>query len=265
MSLKIKDIIQALIEPVGLLEQTVDTLKTGESDTEVTGVVMTFMPTMRVLEEARALGANLVIAHEGLYYSHHDSFGASLSEDPVYLAKQAYIRDSGLAVFRCHDYCHRYQPDTITEGLVRALGWEEHVLEREPAYSVVDIPPRSLSELAEHAKARLGAAYIRTAGNAESMCRRIGVLVGYRGGGSLAIPLFEKHQLDLIVYGEGPEWELPEYVRDAVHLGHAKGLLALGHAESEQAGMKLLADRLKQRFPQIAVHFLPNEPVFRIL
>lgn len=265
MNTRIKDILHALIEPIGTLEQTVDTLKAGDPSTEVTGIVMTFMPTMRVLEEARSLGANLVIAHEGLYYSHHDSFEASMLEDPIYLAKKAFIRESGLAVFRFHDYCHRYVPDSITEGLVRELGWDGYVWDREPAYSVVEVPPQSLAALTEHVKARLGAAYVRIAGNPDAVCRRVGVLVGYRGGGPLAIPLFEKHQLDLIIYGEGPEWEMPEYVRDAIHIGQAKCLIALGHAESEQAGMKLLAERLQQRFPHILVHFVPNEPLFRVV
>lgn len=265
MRLKIKDIIHALIEPVGELEQTVDTLKAGDPNTEVTGIVMTFMPTMRVLEEARSLGANLIIAHEGLYYSHHDTFEASMQEDPVYQAKKAFIAESGLAVFRFHDYCHHYQPDSITEGLVRALGWENYVLACEPAYSVVEVPPQTLTEIAEHVKARLGTAYVRAAGHPDTVCRRIGVFVGYRGGGSLAIPAFEKHNLDLVLYGEGPEWETPEYVRDAVHIGQAKGVIALGHAESEQAGMRLLAERLQQQFPQVPVHFVPNEPLFRVM
>ena len=35
------------------------------------------------------------------------------------------------------------------------------------------------------------------------------------GGGALAIPYFEAEHLDLIITGEGPEGETPEYVRDA--------------------------------------------------
>ena len=95
-------------------------------------------------------------------------------------------------------------------------------------------------------------------------CKRIGVLVGYRGGGEQVIPLFENEGFDLVIYGEGPEWETPEYVRDAVRQGKKKGLLVLGHAESEMPGMRFLARELQDKFPGIPVHFLPQEPIFGI-
>jgi hypothetical protein len=96
-------------------------------------------------------------------------------------------------------------------------------------------------------------------------CKRVGVLVGYRGGGESVLPLFEKENLDLVIYGEGPEWETPEYVRDAVRQGRKKALIVLGHAESEMPGMEYFARELQEKFPSIPVHFLPEKSVFRIL
>jgi len=90
-------------------------------------------------------------------------------------------------------------------------------------------------------------------------------MAGYRGGGTHAIPLIEKHRLDLVLCGEGPEWETPEYVRDAVRQVRSKALITLGHAESEAAGMKLLADRLQARYPGLPVRYIAEEPIFRIL
>jgi putative NIF3 family GTP cyclohydrolase 1 type 2 len=114
-------------------------------------------------------------------------------------------------------------------------------------------------------KMQLGIQWIRSAGDLSQQCRRIGVLVGYRGGGPVAIPILEQHNLDLLIYGEGPEWETPEYVRDANVLGQLKTLIVLGHAESEQPGMKLLAERLDLRLPDIPTTFIPVEPVFQIV
>ncbi|MNI82276.1 hypothetical protein D3C73_1389700 [compost metagenome] len=90
-------------------------------------------------------------------------------------------------------------------------------------------------------------------------------MAGYRGGGSLTIPLFQAERLDVILYGEGPEWETPEYIRDALYQGRQKGLLVLGHAESEAPGMKALARSIGRQFPQVPVHFLKDGPVFTIL
>jgi putative NIF3 family GTP cyclohydrolase 1 type 2 len=91
------------------------------------------------------------------------------------------------------------------------------------------------------------------------------VLVGYRGGGALAIPLYEQDSLDLVIAGEGPEWETPEYIRDAVHQGRSRALIMLGHAESEAPGMKYIAERLSVQLPGVPVHFVKEQPVFHIV
>jgi putative NIF3 family GTP cyclohydrolase 1 type 2 len=81
----------------------------------------------------------------------------------------------------------------------------------------------------------------------------------------LSIPLFEKEKLDLIIYGEGPEWETPEYVRDAIHQGKQKALIVLGHSESEESGMKNLADWLKSTLPYLPVFYIPEKPLFQVI
>lgn len=57
--------------------------------------------------------------------------------------------------------------------------------------------------------------------------------------------------------------EAPEYIRDASWQGRAKALIVLGHAESEEPGMKLLADRIQKQFPDIPVNFVAKNPVFK--
>ena len=97
------------------------------------------------------------------------------------------------------------------------------------------------------------------------MLFRSGLLAGYRGNGATAIPLFEQEQLDLIIAGEGPEWETPEYVKDAVHQGKRRALILLGHAESEEPGMEALAEQMRAEFPSIPVHFIPAVRTFEVL
>lgn len=262
MTTTIRDIIQVLTGPAGPLEQTVDGLLTGDPDDPVTGIVTAFMPSQRVLEEARAAGANLIIAHEGLCYSHHAAFAEMLAEDPVYQAKLNFIRDAGLAVYRLHDHIHRYDPDGITAGLIEALGWQVFDVKHLQTAAVIERAETTVRAVAEEVKQRLGLAGVRAAGQLDAPCRRIGLLTGYRGGGAHAIPLFAAERLDLLVYGEGPEWETPEYVRDAARQGLARAVIVLGHAESEAPGMRLLARRLRETFPHIPVRSAEEEPVF---
>jgi putative NIF3 family GTP cyclohydrolase 1 type 2 len=119
--------------------------------------------------------------------------------------------------------------------------------------------------MAVHVKSKLGLEQVRVVGDSAKTCERVGILVGYRGGGNPAIPLFEQENLDLIIYGEGPEWETPEYVKDSLAQNKPRALLILGHAESEAPGMKYLAESLQMKLPDIPVHFIPEEPLFRIL
>ncbi|MEK3883221.1 Nif3-like dinuclear metal center hexameric protein [Paenibacillus sp. PL2-23] len=265
METTVQQIIDALTAPATTLEHTVDKLLFGAPDAVVRGIAVVFMPTQQAIERAAALGASFIIAHEGPFYSHHDTFAAALEEDPVYSAKTSFIEQSGLSLFRLHDYIHRYEPDGITEGLLQTLGWQPYVTATEPTYSVVEVPAMTAMQIAAHVKERLELSHVRMSGEPEALCRRIGLMAGYRGVGAHAIPLIERQQLDLVLYGEGPEWETPEYVRDAAWQGRAKAAIALGHAESEVCGMRLLAERLQRQFPELPVHFVANEPLFRLV
>ncbi|MCI3920788.1 Nif3-like dinuclear metal center hexameric protein [Paenibacillus sp. TRM 82003] len=263
-TLTIQHIVDYLQQDAALPENTVDVLETGSPSAPVSAVAFTFLPTHRVLEEAIALGVNLLISHEGVYYSHRDPLERADS-DPVYAKKRRLIEENGLALYRYHDGCHYIKPDLITEGLVRALEWESHIEQRLPYVTIVHLPePIKTREAAACAKRLLSIPYVRLAGDPDAVCRRIGVSVGYRGGGAATIPLYADHALDLVITGEGPEWEAPEYVRDAADQGNAKALIYLGHAESEEPGMRFIAERLQQRFPEILVHFLADRSVFEI-
>ncbi|WP_078548795.1 Nif3-like dinuclear metal center hexameric protein [Litchfieldia alkalitelluris] len=263
MGITVQDVINHLTSPVGEIENTVDTLKFGTPTMDVTGIAITFMPTYDAIKKAVELGANMLITHEGLFYSHWDK--TELEDDQVYLEKYNLIKESGIAVFRNHDYIHRYQPDGIMQGLLQSLQWDSYEEQNEPVVSIVEIPTMTLKEVAEYLKNKLDINYVRSMGNPTKNCARIGLLAGYRGGGLTAIPLFEKYNLDLIIYGEGPEWETPEYVRDSISQGRDISLIVLGHAESEQPGMVYLSKQLEKEFPTIPIRFISNKPCFDIL
>src|SRR5690606_2299160 len=104
----------------------------------------------------------------------------------------------------------------------------------------------------------------RYSGNANTKCTKIGLLVGYRGGGDSAIPLMRNYELDVLICGEGPEWETAEYISDCCVYGSHKALITLGHLHSEEPGMEYIAQLLQQCFPQLSVHFLPVEHYFQL-
>ncbi|WP_238650299.1 Nif3-like dinuclear metal center hexameric protein [Paenibacillus piscarius] len=264
MALTFSDVLEHLNAGVQLPVNTVDKLEPETAVAEVQGIVTAFAASQYVVEQAAVLGANLLITHEGLYYSHQGN-GSGLEQDAVYRQKSALISQSGISVYRFHDGIHRYTPDGIMEGLLHELEWEPYAERHLPEVSILTIPEMTVSEVAAHVKQKLNIPYVRAAGNLSATCSRVGVLVGYRGNGNTVIPLYEQESLDLVIAGEGPEWELPEYIRDAGQQGLDRTLLMLGHAESEAPGMKLLASRLARQFPEVPVHYIQEKPVFQIL
>lgn len=262
--LTVQEIIIHLTDGISLPENTVDQLITGSSDQIVTGILVTFMPTQHVIEQAIQSGANLIIAHESPFYNHH-SVTDWLENDSVYADKRNLIDQAGIALFRCHDVIHRFEPDGITDGLIQQLGWTTYLSERSAESDIVAFPEgMTVQEIARQLKERLGIDYVRIAGNPEIVCRRVAVLVGFRGNAHVTIPLLQNEQVDLIIAGEGFEWETPEYIRDAMQQGKSKALIMVGHAESEAPGMKLLADRLNESFPELTITFVKEQPVFNV-
>ncbi|MCT2537665.1 Nif3-like dinuclear metal center hexameric protein [Aquibacillus koreensis] len=263
MGILVNDVLKQLIKPVGELPKTVDTLKFGTTNMDVSGIAVTFMPTYDVLKQANRLGANLLITHEGIFHSHWDD--SDIGPTKVSEDKLALIKESGMAIFRFHDYIHKYTPDGIMQGLIQSLQWEEFVDEHQPTASILTVPGMTVKDVCDYVKNKLGMEYLRVVGDPSMPCEKIGLLAGFRGGGSVAIPLFEQQNLDLVIYGEGPEWETPEYVRDAIQQGKHKALIVLGHMESEAAGMQLIATELATTFPSTPVHFIPVEPTFKVM
>ncbi len=262
MMVTIQDVMEQIEKGIRLDSSTVDGLKYGNKEDQVKGIVVSFMASLDVIRKAVDLNANLLITHEGLFYQHHSNH---LLEKNMSLIEQkkAIIEETNLAIYRNHDAIHRSDPDGITQGLIESLDWQQYVYENAPSHSIVHIPHKTPVQIASYLKEKLGIENIRFLGNPYIRCEKIAVLVGYRGHGVNTIPLLDK--VDLVIYGEGPEWETPEFVWDAIQQGASKGLIQLGHAESEDPGMKRLANQLQHTFPDVPVTFIPTASRFNVI
>ncbi|GIO34549.1 MULTISPECIES: Nif3-like dinuclear metal center hexameric protein [Paenibacillus] len=265
MNITVQDVIDQL-PAAGRLESTVDRLATGTGQAAVRGIAVSFIASYEAIREAASLGANLFISHEGVFYRHQEGGKGAGGHSRVQQVKERFIESAGMTIYRYHDHPHMASPDLITRGLLRALDWERHEHKYVGAAAVVTLPEaRRGCDIAFHVKSRLHLPYLRAAGSLESACQTIGIAVGYRGGGEIAIPLYEKEHVDLLLAGEGPEWETPEYVRDAAAQGCGRSFLLLGHAASEAPGMKLLSEMIEERFPGIPVHFINTPTPLQIM
>lgn len=262
MAVTVRQALDILIAPVGKLEDTVDTLKSGDLDAEVRGIAVAFTATFDVIRRAIESGANLIITHEPTYYNHLDETDW-LSGDPVYERKRALIASSGVAIFRLHDYIHQYKPDGIVDGMLKALGWESYSFTDDPTrFTLPSNDVRTVRAIAEEAKRKLGIDSVLVVGDPELPVARFALAVGAPGGRAQMAYLRE-HDIDLLIAGETNEWETNEYVRDAADMGFNKALIILGHQKSEEAGMRTVVRLLRDAFPALPVELLELPPAVR--
>ena len=241
-------------------EQTVDTFKDGDPETPVTGIAVTMMATLDVLQRAAAAGANLIITHEPTFYAHLDQIDPlEKANDQVTAAKRAFIRENKLVVLRMHDHWHRRKPDAIAIGMIRALGWER--FRRPESEFLFTMPETTVDRIAREIRERLGAPTLRVVGDAQLAVSRVALAPGFAGFGA-HVQALRRDDVEVLVIGEAHEWETVEYVADAISAGRRKALIVIGHIPSEQAGMEDFARWLEPLVNGTRVAFVPAKDPF---
>jgi putative NIF3 family GTP cyclohydrolase 1 type 2 len=255
MSLTIHKAIDTIVTsiPGAPFPDTVDVIKLGDAQQNLTGIVVTFLATCDVIEQAIQLGANLIITHEPIFYNHRDSTDW-LRDHPAYLAKRRLVEENRLVIWRFHDYLHSLLPDSTVMGLIQALNWENNQSPEQPY--ICHIQPITLLELGQLIKKQLSLPTIRAVGDIKMRCERVGVLPGFPPA-EFQIGSLGNANIDVLITGEIHEWEVSEYVRDATHLGYPKGLIVIGHAASEEPGMQWIIPWLEEHLPNVAIRFVP--------
>lgn len=252
-----KEIIRLISDPQKK-GQGCDRYISGDGDQEVKGVVVTFIATRRVLAEALRLGANLIITHEPTYWQ--DDNQQELAGDDVYQSKRQFIQENKLTIWRCHDWWHRFETDGILKGMAIELGWDGR--QAPDKAHLFDLSPTTLDELARSLKKTLKIPSLRVIGREDLPVRRVALSCGAPWWKSHRAMLAEEG-VDALVCGELREWETCEYARDAAAAGRDQGLIVLGHCNSEEGGMRYLANWLRDRLGNTTVQFMPAGDPFR--
>ncbi|PSL03304.1 putative NIF3 family GTP cyclohydrolase 1 type 2 [Cecembia rubra] len=262
--LTIKEVIEILIKdiPGAPFERTVDQLRSGNMDQKVTGIVTTMFPTLDVIEQTAKIGANLIVAHETLYYNHQDDTDW-LEEDEVFQLKKALIEKNQIAIWRFHDYWHRRRPDGIAEGNLKKLGWEKYYNPESPR--LLNLPqPQPLRDILAHIKQQFEIPQVRLVGDLDQVCKSIYLAFGAIDS-RMIIAAIQEYQPDLILSGETREWETVERVRDGRLLGKNTALMILGHELSEARGMEFAAEWIQEKIPNIKVSYIASGNPFQFV
>jgi putative NIF3 family GTP cyclohydrolase 1 type 2 len=256
-----REIITAIQSHVGVPwhADTVDTFKAGNPDTRVTGIAVTMMATMDVLQRAAAQNLNLIITHEPTFYAHLDKPEGLNENDPVWAEKRAFIEKHGLVVWRFHDHWHERTPDGIEAGVVKQLRWEK--FQSPDNQFLFHLPDTTLRNLAATVAQRLQSPVVRVVGDPQMQVHVVALSPG-AAGFEHEMQAFNQKDVDVLMVGETREWETVEYAADAVTQGRHKALIVIGHIPSEQPGMEECATWLKTFIKSVPIQFVPTKQPF---
>lgn len=254
-NLSVDDVIGSIRDNVTCewREETVDKIIIGSGSNTVTGIATTFMATMEVLQKAVEEGCNLIITHEPTYFNHFDNLDP-LINDSVQKKKLDFIRQNQLTIFRFHDHIHMTDPDGITEGVLNKLDWKKYQT-MDP--SLIELPTITLKALGSDLAEQFETDIIRVIGQPDLKVEKVKLILG-AAGSDAHFNAFANEDFDILIVGEAREWETVPYVADAVTMGMKKGLIILGHADSEEPGMDYCAEWLKGFISSVPVKFIPS-------
>jgi putative NIF3 family GTP cyclohydrolase 1 type 2 len=229
----------------------------GDPEIPVTGVAVTFEPTLDVLQRALAAKKNFVICHESTFWDGFDPVQLMIG-DPVCRAKIRFAGQNHMAVWRIHDHWHRRRQDPIFAGLARKLGWTSYYSpDTRPRH--YEIPEMSLEEVARHVQEKLGTRNVVVAGDPAMPVKTIGDCAHIL---SSVLPALRTYDVALV--GETPEYATFEYVRDAIGLGMKKGVVMISHQGLEEWGMETFAEWLRPAVPEMPVEWMTTGDPFQV-
>ena len=240
-------------------DNTVDTFKAGNKDTEVTGIAVGWKAHRWALEEAHAKECNLFVGHEPLYYDHWDKDDSFLRY-PGVKAKHEWIDAHDMAIVRCHDTWDQFPELGIPDSWAKIIGFENPLPESDGLFKVFDVSGRTAGDVARQvagAVKKLGGGCTQFVGSDDTEVTH--VVIG-TGAITPLTTFLDRFNADIAVVTDDGY----TFWRDgALAIDTGLPLIVVNHCVAEDYGMALMAEHLKQMFPGIPVYYIPQSHVIR--
>lgn len=238
--------------------ETCDTFKAGDPDTPIGAIAVSWMSTMAALAEAHRRSCRLFITHEPTFYSHMDDDSA-FNDDACTHEKRAFLAETGMVVYRCHDVWDRQPTDGILDRWAACLDLTAEPMAEETFIRVVPIEPATAGEFAQHVARRVQQFSQPAAllvGDPDQSVAKIGI-----GTGAIAnARSYHALGADLGVVTELIWWRDARWAKDS-----GFPLVVVDHTVSEEPGILGLVEYLQRTFPDVRVEYIPTHCPFRLI
>lgn len=276
---KIKDYSRGIDSHTGKAideEKTRDKVLYGDVNKECTGIVTTCFASVEVIEKAHQAGVNLIIPHEALFWNHGDKQERWQKEEvSVYLRKKKLLDDYGITVWRDHDYIHSGVPDGnggwmdgIFKGFLHYtdleqyyVGYIHEAVKFNKLPIILKVPGLTAREIAAKIIQGIDLNGIRAIGNLDMPMETVAIpmhCIGFADEDTISI-LNQKH-VDGLITMELIDYTVNEYMRDGALLKDPKSILAVGHFNVEEPGMRYMINWLPEAIgcDSIPMTFIPS-------
>ena len=273
--MKISQIIEEIknLRHVTVRENTRDTVKFGDPEQECTGIALTCCATVDVIKQAAAQGCNFIIGHESAFWGDEFDPDQEFGNDEILAEKRRLLEANGIVLWRYHDYMHGGggKPGTVSVsenidyifyGLMKMLEWEPYVVGDKKKPLFYEIPETTVEGLCEELTRKLGLGGLRIVGSTTGKVSKIYVCEHVMGRFDAQI-IRKAADYDVLIPLEIVDWTASAYVRDAVQCGKVKTILEMGHFNTEEAGMKYMAEWLPSVLTEeVPVHYIQSGDSF---
>ena len=260
-------------------ENTVDRFLAGNPSSEVNGIAVSWMPTLPNLERALSAGCNLFVTHEPLYAVKIDDEGnvvggtpfidphlrglkeKRFGKDDAWVKKQRWLEETGMTVYRCHDFWDDFPEEGIHGAWANWLGFNGKPIKTKRFYEVHKFDEMTFGDLAERILERvrlLGQEAIHVIGDLKKRVSSIaigtGAITDYR----------EMHEMGadvLLLTDDGTRlWESGQWAVES-----DTPLIIVNHSTSEEPGIITLARYIERIFREVPVMHIPTGCIYKTI
>jgi len=240
-------------------EPSVDRIIIGDPATKIIRAGTCWQPYFSTLKKAKELGINLMIVHEPTFYTHWDldqenglfNTAPSPAREKYLDAiqeKKRWIEENKMVIIRSHDVMDIVKGFGIPFALGQALGYgNQDIIRSRDYYNVYQVEPDKAWNIARNIANSLmvlnqpGVAFY---GDGERIISSVGL-----GTGCICDPNeYMELDPDLVIAIDDTvrTWTQTTYAEDT-----GDPLVVINHGTSEEMGMRLLNQHLKENIPGI--------------